>query len=370
MKQIPADRSRIITLEQDKWRILQNDSTPPIEIVKANTTTGLEFEETFAKTHHIPNSGQLSRNHVSEMVLGWSEREVTWKLGMVLHDQNNGQANKRWFELATWYDFDGTEMVDTVNATGETMAGVLGVPYQTLIPERIQVQDQTDEPLPSTPLSFGIWNFDAIDKSSDGEATRYLFQRKRQWQWRKIRRIVWYSLWCVVFLLVAIGTLSLPIDLPNTGTLVNPEWLPYMGIISAAILATIVIMTIYELISTPTKLLLNRNEQSVSSWVRDKEDWKIRADAVQAVVVSEVLSKRNRRLPISHGEINLQLHDDRYHHVLSLETAEDFDKQELLFEEKTTNLTTKTVSTPLQIAALYIARNLGDVPVYYDVRTR
>jgi hypothetical protein len=115
-------------------------------------------------------------------------------------------------------------------------------------------------------------------------------------------------------------------------------------------------------------------EAKVIRGIRDRKDvWRYEADELRAVYVTQQVEKprRNGRQNIAYGELNLQLANGSFQHILQQGAIEieSADENEGKPAEDAQPLTNRDARTGLQALALHVAQMLG-VPCVYDQRVK
>src|SRR5690606_33431854 len=102
--------------------------------------------------------------------------------------------------------------------------------------------------MPALPIRLNRWT---LTNSAENESQLALM-RARGWATGRALRVVWYGLLTVIYLVLATFTLRGDIALPNAGTMLpEPRILPYLGLITAAILVVLIFVIITQLLRSP-----------------------------------------------------------------------------------------------------------------------
>ncbi|MEM6527220.1 MAG: hypothetical protein AAF653_02940 [Chloroflexota bacterium] len=369
MNRISAADNLIINAQPDRWQMLVNtEFVDNIQgdglLLEAAPGEPLRYTTAFARTHRLPRSGELSTQYVQRVVLGFSQDDDAWHLGLLFQQPLADARGSRWCELARWPDPEQDVFQDIAIESGQKLAQVLNRPFN-IIPLRKQqpVEVKLNIPLPPLPLPVQGWTF---DKQPNGWLT---FERDNAWRNEQIRRIVWYSFWVVVYIILSLGTLFSDIALPR------PEFLPYLGLGTAIFLAGLVIYTMYRLRSTPRRIVVDPQTHQIWGSVEegDKPRWRMGRESIDSVYVSQVVGEEKGQPIVQYGELNLRLTDGGYYYLIQQEEAEP-----VRFTDETSQwnghseivpLQNDNIHTELQATGAYIARALN-VPVWYDHRLR
>jgi hypothetical protein len=339
----------------------------------------VQYSPMFAELRALPADG-LQTQDIRAAVLGFSESDQQWHLGLLLNTTLAAQRQSRWCPLMQWHsasvssDDGGVQSSEPYQAL-QALAQVLGVPYQVV--DRSDTSSKTKRkavPLAALPLTTGQWTL-VQDPAEDG-TLRY--EREKRWWYDRLARGVWYAVLTVVYVAVSIATLNSPLALPNEGMMLPvPQYLPYLGLFSAVI---IVCLSIYHFWLAFTsadafefapdgdvRTLRGTNVVRTTS-VQDA------ARPTQGVYLTQLLSNHSANATVVHAVLNLWQGETNFQKLIT------FDPLQLPAMPQVTDddgaavdgvlpFNTDLATTPLQHAALHIAQTLG-VPCYYDQRIR
>lgn len=378
MTRIAVSENALVDYSSERWRLIKvEDRAAPKLVVEAKRDAPLRFDAYFAASRDLPESGEILRADLGQVVLGWSNESESWQLGLTLSPEISLARSSRWFEILRFTHPDPAIHEEKASRLGQALAQALDIPFAST-EAGIQAEPEPEPiPLVDLPLHLGMWRLQPGDERSDGEGELRLLREKR-WLHVRLRQIAWHGLWLLIYLGVSIATLTNELGLPIAGTLIpNPAWLPWLGLLVAALLALAIARQIVIILREPDALLINPWERTVGAWRGSKQLWKVKAGSVQSVYVSEVVKKRARRPTIVHGEINLHLLDGSFRSLL-------IDREKILdallpgndpaAEKKRPEgvlaLEPAEATTALQAAAIHIALGLGELPVWYDRRLR
>lgn len=369
MTRISAAENTIIEFENDYWRLLSSNGDQSQRVlVDAAIGHSLRYDEQFGSTRRLPKSGFLPIQHIQQVVIGWSNEDESWHLGLLLGPELAAARGSRWCELAYWPDPDTDVFADHATEAGEHLARTLNLPFYS-VPVQI-TPPPPPPPLPELPLKVGMWSTHQTDRG--------IIELKRDKSWSRAvyGRILWYAFWMVIYIILSIATLTSDLALPNAGTLLpNPQILPYLGLATAGLLLGLIIYHFIRLWTYPDTILIDPIRHDISAWVGDRERWRVDSAQVQSVYASEVMKRREKKPITYHGELNVLLASGTFHFVL--EQGEQADNTNARYphwqrpdKEEVTPLTIENANTDLQIMALHIAKALGDIPCWYDYRIR
>ena len=395
MERISAASNLVIEVQPQSWRLLVNGNEKERVLVEAVPGEPLRYGATFGSRRHLPESGILPREDIQSVVLGWSEKDDSWHLGLVLKGNLVDERGSRWCGLAHWHDPLANQYLKTASEAGQTLAHQVGRPFTVIpphgsegvpmngavapmgtmgsmnaedgAPTRIQVTTMEPAPeaipQPELPFTFDLWTLRQAD------ATHLVLELSPSWGRGKLIRVAWNIIWLGVFIVLVMTTLISGIALPR------PEILVYLGIASIIVL---VIVILYGLIDTATHINRIVFEKAGVRWLRGKRVRKtLPIDQIQEVYVSQIVSKISKRgkssqqRAVQYGELNLLLKDGKFRSLLTEHQTDDIIPvtDDPINEEAIVPLTVYIARTHLQSSALKIADVLG-VGVEYDKRLK
>jgi hypothetical protein len=362
MRRIAAAENLLIDMESNRWRLLSNPNGDPNSIkvvVEAAAGEPLRYVPGFASTRRLPKNGTLPVEYIREVVLGWSNTDEAWHLGLLLGRDLAEARGSRWCEIAHWPDPDLNVFADLAREAGESLAQALNRPFDLIPPRPRAVEPEAPpRPLPALPV---------------GEAALLEFTRSSSWTTSKIVRIVWYGFWVAVYVLLSVTTLNTDLALPNAGTMLpNPQLLPYLGLGAAVVLTLMILYTLFELLTHANRIVIDPQRRVVEALRGSRPRWTLSTDDVQSIYVTQVVSKRGKKRTVFHGEMNLHLGGGAFKRLLQQTEQEEFTvpEDEPSAQEGITPLTRDAAVTNLQIGGLYVAEALGRLPSWYDQRVR
>lgn len=377
MDRISAAGNLTIEMLPGLWRLLTDNGEQSHTIVEAVAGQPLVYTELFANKRRLPEDGKLPTQFIQQVVLGWSNDDEAWHLGLVFDPELSRMRGSRWCELARWPDPDTTVFYSLANQAGRNLALALARPFNLLQPE-IKPKAAPPQPLPTLPLKLDQWKLDQVDdeaarkKRLAAELGRakampptLRLHRSGSWARSKLVRAVWYGLLAAAYLGLSVlslqGTLALP----------TPDFLPYIGLGAGILFILFALYQVAQVLLTANNLLIDADEPGVALRRGRRERWRLNRDSIQAVYISQVVNRRGRKITVRHSEINLLLHDGTFRRLLeqSQPSYENPLPLENEPEEGVTPLTQADVHTRLQAAALYIATTLN-APCYNDLRVK
>jgi hypothetical protein len=362
MTRIPAAENLTIDYTPDRWRLYLNGDIQERLIVEAAPGRGLRYASGFGERRRLP-SGALQPDAIKQVVLGWSNSDQAWHLGLVLTPELAESRGSRWCEIARWDDPHANEFAGMAEAAGRQLSTALDRPFRFIAPAVPTVPIVKE--LPPLPLKCGIWTLE-----SAGEGLRFV--RSPRWMLTRITRVLWYTFWVVVYVVLSVATLTTELALPNSGTMLpNPKILPYLGLGAAFVLLLIVLKNLFDILTQPGQIIIDAAARTVTARRGGNRRWQVTANDIQSIYVSQVTGKRGRKRTVYHGEINLQVGEKQFRNVIVQDQEEERlekSKDEKVPEEAITLLTANEVDTTLQAAGVYMANTLGGLPCYYDQR--
>lgn len=377
MTRIPAAENLTIDYTPERWRLYLNGDVQERLIAEAAPGRSLRYANGFAERRRLP-AGALPSAAIKQVVLGWSTNDQAWHLGLLLSADLAEQRGSRWCELARWEDPSASEFALIAETAGRGLSAALERPFRVISPGGEAPLPQPRD-LPALPLKSGLWTLEHSEQYSGGLE----FVRSPRWMVSRVVRVLWYTFWMVVYIVLSVATLTTELALPNSGTMLpNPAILPYLGLGAAFILLLIILKNLFDMLTKPGRITIDPEVQLVSAWRGSTIRWQLTADEIQSVYVSQVANRRGRKYTIYHGEINLQNGEKRFRNVLVQDQEEERvdppasqvrkrqSDDDAALEDGVTALTLYNFDTDLQAAGLYIAQTLGNLPCYYDQRVQ
>jgi hypothetical protein len=367
MTRIAALDNLTIEIQPDYWRLSLNGDGRERVLVEAAQGRALRYINGFAERRKLPQ-GALPSAVIRQVVLGWSESDQSWHLGLVFTSEFAAERGSRWCEIARWYDPQRTQYRDSAELAGQALAQTLARPYRFFPPRVRPDAELIMRELPALPLRFGLWTLTREDEG-------LVFALSGYWLVGKLRRMMWYGVWATIYAVLSTATLTVKLALPNSGAMLpNPQALPYLGLGIALILLLIVFKTFWDILTHPQRIIVNAADRTLSAKSVFRTLWTKDAAEFRSVYVSQVVSaspRRQKRM-VHHGELNLHIDERRFFNVLVQDREEErTDKgasKEKALHDDITLLTVNEVDADLQAAAIYLADALGGLPVYYDQR--
>jgi hypothetical protein len=363
---VSAGNNLTIDMTAGRWRLISNGGGAETVLIEAAADEPLRYLPAFGTRRQLPDDGTLPVDYVQRVVLGWSNKDEAWHLGLVLEPELAEQRGSRWCEMAHWPDPDADLYNDVASEAGRALAQTLTRPFNLVPPRPGAPADRPAAPalLPPLPLSLDNWTLEAV-----GER-RVELRRASAWARLRVTRILWYVFWTVVYLVLSIATLRSGIAQPR------PEFLPYLGLASALVLVVLIGHMLGQLITQPDRIVVDGANRRVRALRGNGERWSLSGEALEALYVSEVVSRKPKRgsYTVYYGELNFRQRDGGFVQGIQNGQAEmrivgPVEDDQNLPQESIALLDEHALSTDLQMAGAHIARALG-IPCWYDRRVK
>ncbi|MDX2159971.1 MAG: hypothetical protein SF162_01475 [bacterium] len=126
---IPAGGNLWIDAQATRWRLLIQTNGVERTLVEAETGQPIRYAAAFAAQRRLDDSAVLRPEEIDQVVVGWSNKDESWHLGLMLSAALAQARGSRWCELAHWEDPLTTRHPMTASAAGERLATVIGRPF-------------------------------------------------------------------------------------------------------------------------------------------------------------------------------------------------------------------------------------------------
>jgi hypothetical protein len=355
MERISAAANLTIEVDAERWRLLVNGLAQEKVLLEAVAGESIRTESSFATRRRLPDNGRLPLESVQRVVLGWSPEDESWHLGLLLEPELARRRGSRWCELARWPDPDVTVFSDVAARAGRALAQKLARPFNLIEPEVALPEAPPPPPLKPLPLPFEIWT---LEKSSTLQ-----FTRNAAWLRSQLLRLAWYTVLIVIYIILSVFTLRQIIALPR------PEFLPYLGLATAALLIGLSLYTIWQILRQPNRIIVE--PRGIRALRGKSVRWSIPRESIEAVYVTEVFGKKSKNHTVQHGELSLYLSDGSFRNLLVQQHPVEMgvSPDHSLPEDGVSPLTLYSARGDLQMAGLYIAQTLN-AECRYDRRCR
>jgi hypothetical protein len=365
MIRIPAEDQHMVEIIPGRWRVLAIDPERGTRVMmEALPGRPLRYVNSFAKRRRMP-ADRLPAEQVQNVIAGWSDMDQSWHLGLLLAPELARERRNRWCEIVRWHDPDMTEHAADARRAGEALAHIYGRSFRVAAPRRTEVVEPVETLLPELPIDLGLWRLE-----QSGENLQLV--RSRRWLAGRVTRMLWYTFWLLVFVVLSVATLTTDLALPNTGVMLpNPQLLPYLGLATAVVLLLLLLNILREILTKPDRIVVDPQAHSIIARQGGRDHWKYNGTTTKGVYVTQVVGKRGDKRTIYHGELNLYLGDQGFRHLITQDQEEERVDSTSADppRERVVRLTPEQIDTDLQAAGVHIANALGSVPVWYDQRT-
>ncbi|MCC6616209.1 MAG: hypothetical protein IT320_22245 [Anaerolineae bacterium] len=363
MNRISAGGNLSIEIQPHNWRLLANGADLEHPLVEVSDHEPLRYIPAFGSTRRLPDTGILPTQYIQRIVLGWSHEDAAWHLGFLLEPELARPRGSRWCELVHWPDPDGHLQEDAARLAAESLAQTVDRPFH-FVPPRAVAPVETPVVMPTLPEKLDDWSIrltetGQIEAVRDNQAGRSRFLRG-----------IWYLLLSIIYLGLSGLTLTSGIALPR------PEILPYVGLAAALLLFILALRALLVRDKQIDRLVVHPEAKAIRGLSRGSERWRHEVDDLQAVYISQVVQKprKNGVQTIAYGELNLQLSDGQFQHVLEqgpteLKLSPEAEASLQNYQDGVFLLTAAAAQSSMQVLGLQVSQMLG-IPCYYDARAR
>jgi hypothetical protein len=408
MTRVPASDHFVIEMSSNRWRLLLTDDAKEKVLAEAAPGRSLRYVNSFADKRRLP-TGTLASGLITQVVLGFSESDGAWHLGLSLSEELANQRGSRWCELVRWRSGDVMADVSLAQQAAQSLAQILEVPFRSIAPKNaaapagvalssasttsrpaaasavyapavtqtetftaptVPAVEVEERPLRTLPVKSGMWT---LERTEDGQLQ---LVRSGRWAASKTVRILWYLFWVIVYVLISVATLTSNLALPNSGILLpDPKVLPILGLATAVVLFILILKNVYELLTEIGRIVIDPRSHSITALAGTSESWHLEGHEIEAIYVSQVVSQRGTKETLHHGELNLYLSKGTFLPlIIQPDNEEKFTVSEAQAKDKSRPkdalfpLNSTEADSSLQTLAVYLARGLN-VPAWYDRRT-
>lgn len=318
----------VLKVDQDEWRLVadRSDGLTLFTVTAADRT--VRYRPEFARARRLPPDGELSASYVQEVVVGWSQEDHTWHLGLLLVPSLAETRGGRWCQLACWPFGAVQDTRAEAREAGESLAHALGKRFRFVdAPAGAAVSPSVEpasiSPVADTqpvqlrqealtpprvarpielPLDLGDWQLRKIDIGMQWE-------HKGVWVlgtlWSIFGRIVLGS----AFIFLSVLTLRSPY------ATVQPSVLPYVGlVIGIGLIIAAVLYTVRRL--REEVVVLDEDERQVRRHLDLTSDIleTYEFEEIAAVVATQIAQGGRQRG--SNGEPDHMAHEGWLHLLL------------------------------------------------------
>ena len=397
-QRISAGGNLTIDLSDNHWRLLVNGSGVERVLVEAEPLQPIRYAATFGAQRRLPAANTLPSDVIEQIVVGWSVRDESWHLGVVVTAPLSEERGSRWVELAHWPDPSTTQHRDDAILAGERLAANVARPFSIAEPKAISSApasllratplNMPAPPLLALPIKFDQWTLNQIAPA------QLELRLAGAWGRRRLLRTLWYVILASAFALLSIRSITSGIAPPRvsgidittaTGqsilTIPAPpdNTLVVIGIVCAVLLLLLALINFFSTLGAVKHVVIDgelREVRGLRNTNARRAAWSIPASAIEAtyatVLVSAInLGRRPADRKPHYGELSLLKKDGAFKFLAALN---QFDHKIAVTDlsdnsDIVNDLTAHDAPTYVHAAALHIARVL-DVPARVDQRTR
>lgn len=404
MTRTPVGQHLFIEADADRWRLIAPAAVTrsgDLAIVEASPGGPLRYLTAFGVSRRLPGE-TLAISAVQRVIVGWSRRDTAWHLGLLLTpDAAAPRAGIRWVEIAAWRDLD---LMAAAVTAGEDLARVIGLPFAIVPPkDDSSIITPVLPPAAPPPVLVTPAAVPAISLAPDAPAPvvpvlpepppRELPLKADAWTLLRLTpdilelrqtgspgrgaalRALWYLLWAIVLVVLAVTSLTSGIALPQ------PEWLPYAGFVAAAVLVIAAIRAVVLAGRRVNRIIADGERGEIVGLHNESARWVLPADAIDGLYVTERLSKARRDhtgRTVHDGELNFLMHDGKFWHgaaftaleeKLTIPAPPDKDAAAALNAEAVAPLDGHGAASTLRQIGWQMARTVQR-PAFYDQRVK
>jgi len=366
MPTVTAADDLTIQYDSARWYLYNGRGESELPVVSA-APGGMAYTPAFATARRLPESGFLSAEQIVLVALGYAAEDSAWHLGVMLTPEAALGRGSRWCGLARWH----SEAAAAAEPTARALAALWEKPFKLIPPSApaapalpsAEPSEPSAPDLPPMPLPIlaGDW---LLDKREGA----YILRHSKDWRRGLLIRMLFFSLLAPLFAILSIGALSTPF------APVSPEWLPYVGLGIAALLAGLVFWQ-WRAIRHETCVVIDLRNQLVRLTNRSGSRVRLQFpyESAEYVLISHVV---NRRKPADETprvqkvglEVWLHIYAGRRGFILlaHMSDVEGRAAEGVAFHQKRP-LHFGELDSPAHHIGGWIAREL-DVPAYVEER--
>ncbi len=394
MQSIPAANNLNIEADEFTWRLTNNDD-PATPLVEANGD-GVFYPPAFARARKLPDTG-LRLADIEMIIVGWEEK--VWQLGLLLTVEAAQGRGGRWCGVVRWQDETASREAYSARTAGQLLAGVTGKPYQFVQPPTFEAEETmpvptlavqrrplealpTDTPtavpaipeasrlrLPDVtpltlPLTVGDWS---LQETKSGLS----WTRSQRWRRETLLRGLFFVVLTAAFAYLTIGGLT------TNFASVQPEWLPYVGVVVMILMAGNALYRFGTLFAAG-RVEFDRRNRMVRVFRRASGVKQFPFEKIEYLLLSTMLMRHRRVAKIGNGIIeqialegwlHLMRQKGDFMQVVHVTLAEGraVRASEITPANDRVPLDTSQIDTPLHQAARAIA-DVIEVPAYVEER--
>ncbi len=285
MPTVTAADNSTIHYDSARWYLYNGRGESELPAVSA-APGGMAYTPAFAASRRLPESGFLPVDQIMLVALGYAAEDSAWHLGVMLTPEAALGRGSRWCGLARWQ----AETAAEAEPTARALAELWNKPFKLIPPSApaAPALPATPEPTPSAPelplmplpILVERWEFSQTENA-------YLLRRGADWRRGLWMRTLFFAILAPLFAVLSIGALTTPF------APVSPEWLPFVGLGIAVLLAGLVIWQVNAL-RHETCVLIDLRSQLVR--LTNSRGTRTRAqfpyESAEYVLISHVVNRR------------------------------------------------------------------------------
>ena len=129
----------IIEQDSERWRLLVNGADGGDRLLlEAAYGEPVRYESAFGTRRGLSidreTGGTIAPDRIERVVVGWSEKDAAWHLGLMLDQAYTDARGSRWCGLVTWSDTDH-DSAETIAGVGQSLAQKLARPFALVPPK-------------------------------------------------------------------------------------------------------------------------------------------------------------------------------------------------------------------------------------------
>ena len=132
MDRISAAGNLTIEVKPESWRLIVNGNSQERVLVEVSPGEPIRYIPTFAAKRRLPDTGKLPIENIQRVVLGWSNEDESWHLGLLLTPELASARGSRWCEIARWPDPDVNVFSDIAHTLADQLHPIHAVHNRVL----------------------------------------------------------------------------------------------------------------------------------------------------------------------------------------------------------------------------------------------
>lgn len=303
MQTIHASNQLTIELSPTTWRLMNGSQPSDLSATRPTLVEarqdGIYCSGDFCRARDLPEDGPLAPEDITRVVLGWAPETQNWHLGLMLAPPSDSGEKMRWCGLASWPSSPVDDYLEEATAAGQALAEVIARPFHVVPPPAQPALAPRPEPVPETqpieiteqmapaeafspdiapqdpPFKFENWELIAVPGG-------LVWQRRGRWVVAMAFRAAALIALALLFVIMSVG--SQVSGLAG----VNPEWLPWVGLGVAVVMAITAVRNFTDLLNI-TNILMDTTRREVRCQGRfsTRVKWSLAFDSVDFVLLSQ-----------------------------------------------------------------------------------